>query len=443
MRMSGLNFDTIPAISSPIRFYLTAPVFALLAAILIALHGETLWISRWMPVTLAITHLIALGVMAMVMIGSLFQVMPVLCGAAIPITGMRLHMFHAALVTGVLTLAAAFLGWLSFLLPFVLLGLSLGYFCFSLIWLLLMKANGEQTRLPILFSVSALAALLLIGLVLLSGYLWGYMPGAGKALTNLHAGIGSFGWVMLLIMAVSFQVIPMFHVTPSFSKKWRYSLITLLVSGFGVASVEVFGGSFSVEWLSFGWLLCIAATLLYCVITLERLTKRKRKLPDVVINYWQLGLVNLVLACLLLLWLILPIAKPEWAIMWQTKLEVLLGFLFSFGFVLAIIQGMLLKIVPFLISLHLQRLMMQNPMAMIPLPDHYQLISRVRMKRQLYSYLILLITLWVALLLPAATPLMAITFAINWLVIAYNIYGAVVQYPEYRDKLLNAPKMSI
>ncbi|WP_145958562.1 hypothetical protein [Vibrio tapetis] len=429
--MTGLNFDAIPAISSPIRFYLTAPVFALLAAMLIALHGETLWLSRWMPATLAITHLIALGVMAMVMIGSLFQVMPVLCGAAIPITGWTLHLFHATFASGVLALAAAFLGWLSFLLPFVLLGLSLGYFTLTLAWLLITQAKGEQTRMPIML---AIVALILIGLTLLSGYLWDFMPVTGKVLTNLHAGFGSFGWVMLLVMAVSFQVIPMFHVTPSFSKRWRNALIAMLTMGLICASIGTLSEAFEVT-LSGGWLLCIAATFLYCIITLERLTKRK--LPDVVINYWQIGLSNLMLACVLLLWLVLPISRPEWAILWQTKLEVLLGFLFGFGFVLAIIQGMLLKIVPFLISLHLQRLMMKNPMAMIPLPDHYQLISRVRMKRQFYCYLALLGALWLAFLLPVATPLIAVFLATNWLAIAYNLCGAIAQFRVHRDKLLS------
>lgn len=438
MRMTGLNFEAIPALSSPLRFYLTAPVFALFAAILIALHGEALWLSRWMPVTLAVTHIIALGVMAMIMIGSLFQVMPVLCGAAIPITGWRLHLFHFSFVCGVVTLAAAFLGWLSFLLPFALLAFSLGYFCLTLVWLLVTQAKGEQTRLPILLAIVALAALLVLGLVLLSGYLWGFFPSVGKTLTNLHAGIGSFGWIMVLVMAVSFQVIPMFHVTPSFSKKWRHSVLGLLVMGLIFASGQAF--DFPLSW---GWFLCIAATGLYCVITLERLSKRKRKLPDVVINYWQLGLANLMLACGVLLWMLLPIERPALIMQWQTKLEVLLGFVFGFGFVLAIIQGMLLKIVPFLISLHLQRLMMQNPMAMIPLPDHYQLISRARMKRQFYSYLALLAALWLSVCWPVATPLLALVFALNWLTIAHNLYGAITLYQISRDKLLSAPKMTL
>lgn len=423
MRMSGLNFEAIPELSAPMRFYLTAPVFALLAAILVISFGEQVWLSRWMPVTLAATHLLALGVMAMVMIGSLFQVMPVLCGAAIPIRGWKLHLFHLLLVAGVVSLSSGFLGWVSFSLSFALLGLSLGYFVFSLLRVLFWEAKGQQTRLPISLAVLALAVLLVLGLILLSGYLWGVAPGIGKSLTNLHAGIGLFGWIMLLIMAVSFQVIPMFHVTPNFSSGWRYGLIGLLVIGIVIVSLESFGVP-----LPGGWLLCIVASILYSVLTLERLGKRKRKLPDVVINYWKCGLISLLLACLLLFGFTLPLDLQPWPADWQTKLEVFIGLLFGLGFVLAIIQGMLLKIVPFLITLHLQRAMMRNPMAMIPLPDHYQLISRVHMKWQFHLYIAVMLSLVLSFMMPSTTAIMALLFALNWAMIGYNILGALKQY---------------
>ncbi len=431
MRMTGLNFEAIPPISAPLRFYLTAPVFALIASILFALNPDTIWLSRWMPVTLALTHLVALGVMAMVMIGSLFQVMPVLCGAPIPISGWRLTLFHLTFSLGALSLSFAFLNWGSYHLPLILLGSSLGYFVLKLGWVLATQAKGEQTRLPIMLAVSALSLLLVIGMVLLGGYLWGYTPVAGKVLTNLHAGIGTFGWIMLLIMAVSFQVIPMFHVTPNFNKIWRNSLVGLLGVGVALASFETVTAI-----TTGGWLLCIASTLLYCGLTLERLSKRKRKLPDVVVNYWRVGLANLALACLLLLSFLLPVEWPANLLIWKPKVEILLGLLFGFGFVLAIIQGMLLKIVPFLITLHLQRMMMKNPMAMIPLPDHYQLISRRQMNRQFWLYIGLLISLFASFVFPIASALVALMLACNWLCIGYNLLNALKQYRIFHDKLV-------
>lgn len=103
MRMTGLNFDAIPRLDVPLRFYLTAPIFALLGSILLIDQGSQIWLSRWMPASLAITHLFALGVMAMIMIGSLFQIMPVLCGAPITIEKSRLALMHTGMIAGTLT----------------------------------------------------------------------------------------------------------------------------------------------------------------------------------------------------------------------------------------------------------------------------------------------------------------------------------------------------
>jgi len=434
MRLAGLNFDAIPDISSPFRFYLTAPLFAILAAILLGLNGETVWLSRWMPVTLAITHLIALGTMVMIMIGSLFQVMPVLCGVPIPISGWRLTLFHIMYSLGVLALSAGFLEWLNFGVAYVLLGFSLSYFVVVLGRTFIINAKGEQTRTPILLSIVALSALLIIGLLLVSGYLWEGLPTFGKSLTNLHAGIGAFGWVMLLIMAVSFQVIPMFHVTPSFSARWRKGLVLASVLGL-VTSVLIIEQA-NAYW---GWIICIISALSYCGLTLKKLSERKRKLPDIVVTCWRCGLSNLALSCVLLLWLLLPFGQQTWTLQWHSKLEVLIGYIFGMGFVLAIIQGMLLKIVPFLITLHLQKIMMQNPMSMIPLPDHYQLISRKRMQYQFRLYIALLTCIAVGFFAPHLTVLIALAFAFNWLCIANNILHALLQYRDYRSRLLASP----
>ncbi len=430
MRMAGLNFDAIPDISTPFRFYLTAPIFVIFASLLLAFHGDSIWLSRWMPVTLAVTHLVALGTMAMIMIGSLFQVMPVLCGAPIPINGWRLTLFHSIYSIGIVALSAGFLGWANFGIAYILLSASLSYFIFKLGQALLFNAKGEQTRFPILLSIIALSALMILGLFLLSGYLWTQLPALGKSLTNLHAGVGAFGWVMLLIMAVSFQVIPMFHVTPSFSARWRNGLVLSSALGLVISALSI--QEVSTHW---GWVICITSALFYCGITLEKLGKRKRKLPDIVVTYWRFGLINLMLSCVLLLWLVVPFTHPIWAIQWHSKLEVLIGFVFSLGFVLAIIQGMLLKIVPFLITLHLQRIMMKNPMSMIPLPDHYQLISRKRMKYQFNLYLALFISIVICFFAPHLTVLIAIAFTANWLCIANNIFHALRQYRDYRNQL--------
>lgn len=428
MRLTGLNFEDIPRLDVPLRFYLTAPVFAVIASLLLIWQGDYIWLGRWLPASLAITHLVAIGMMAMIMIGSLFQIMPVLCGAPIKIPPVPLVLMQTGLVLGTLALSAGFFGWPTFGASFVLLALSLGYFIVSLLGVLIRQAAGQQTRVPIMLAVLALGFVLLAGLMLLAGYLWGYHPVPGKNLTHLHAGTGIFGWVLLLIMAVSFQVIPMFHVTPEFPRHWRIALPVMLVLGLvSIALATLL--QFSLYYSS---ALIAAVAILYAIIGLSRLRNRKRKLPDVVVNYWQWAYSSLIGGCLLM------IAMPLIPIQLQGRVEVFIALLIGMGFVLGVIQGMLLKIVPFLISLHLQPIAMSNPNAMMLLPDHYSLISRQKIKIQFRLYLLGMASIIVSLCYPPATASIGLLMMLNWLWIGYNIASASITYRKVHREMLES-----
>ena len=428
MRLTGLSFDSIPELNVPLRFFLAAPVFALLASLLIIEQGSVLWLSRWLPDSLAITHLFALGVMVSIMIGSLFQVMPVLCGAPIKIGRPALVLLQLGLISGTLMLAAAFMGWASFSASMILLALSLGYFAISLIFVLLKSAAGQQTRIPILLSVLFLAVLLSAGVGLLSGYLSGVAITPGKSLTHIHAGAGLFGWVLLLMMAVSFQVIPMFHVTPVFPSFWRHGLVIAVVTGLIAMTLAQLN-----QLASYPVTVYLAVTAVcYALISLDRLRQRKRKLPNTVISYWQFSFACLILSAILM------ITLPLFAAEWQIKLEIFLALLFGLGFIIGVMQGMLLKIVPFLINLHLQNVAMQNPAGMMLLPDHYSLISRKQCKIQFWLYLSVIIAIVLSFFLPQFTALIGVTLILNWMVIAFNLGRASYQYHSVRKAMLAA-----
>ena len=54
----GLSLDQAPPFHIPARFFLTAPLFVLLAGLLLLWEGPSLLASRWLPLALAMTHLI-------------------------------------------------------------------------------------------------------------------------------------------------------------------------------------------------------------------------------------------------------------------------------------------------------------------------------------------------------------------------------------------------
>ena len=238
MRLTGLNFDQVPSLDVPFRFYLTAPFFAVIAGILLACFGADIWASRWSPAAFAITHLLALGVMAMIMFGSLFQLLPVLCGTPIRINSKILTLFLISFSSGLLCLIAGFFQLISYTASLVLLGASLILFASLLLTTLIRFAGGQFTRLPILFAVISLMITLLMGITFLANFSWGFFGALPKYWTNIHASFGIFGWVTLLIVTISFQVIPMFHVTPEFPQKVRSYLPFLLFASIVLMSVE-------------------------------------------------------------------------------------------------------------------------------------------------------------------------------------------------------------
>lgn len=423
MQLTGLKFDEIPSLGVPFRFYLLATVFAIIAGIFMVIFPEQLWLSRWTPAALSITHLLVLGVMAMIMFGSLFQLLPVLCGTPIPISPSFLIGFQSSFFFGVLTLVAAFNQRSSFLPALLLLALSVLLFIAFLLYVLLNKAAGKHTRRPMILAVISLLVTVILGLLIIGNYVF---PVAfiSKSLTNIHAMFGFFGWIMLLIIGVSFQVIPMFHVSPEFPL-WSKRYLPLAVIVTLILTSIAIGGALSM--MAFGLLLSVVAS--YAIIALKQLALRKRKLPDATVYFWQLGL-----GCLLV-----GISLLGYSVFFDQganlSLETLIAFVLGVGFVLSVIQGMLLKIVPFLITLHLQQHAMKYPMGMGLMPDHYSIVPRSFGRRLFWSHALLISCLLISYFDANFTVIAGILLAVNWLAISFQITRALIRYNDTKQQM--------
>ena len=108
-----LSFENAPPFAAPLRFFLTAPAFGVLGGLLLAWVGADIMASRWMPATLALTHLITVGFMLQIMLGALIQILPVVAGANLPRPLLLARVVNIGLSLGAFgvcqTLAQAFL----------------------------------------------------------------------------------------------------------------------------------------------------------------------------------------------------------------------------------------------------------------------------------------------------------------------------------------------
>lgn len=417
----GLSFDNAPPLAAPLRFFLTAPLFLVLAGLLLVYVGPDIFVSRWLPATLAMVHLLTIGFMLQVMIGALLQVLPVLAGADIGKPLLVARLVHPALTLGTLLLAAGFL--LSspglFRLAAVLLAASLGIFLIAAGRGLAAQPSTSPTIRGLKLSLLSLAVTVALGVTLALGLAHGWsLPYTD--LTDLHAGWGLGAWGGVLLAAMAYVVVPMFQLTPGYPARPSWWFPPLIVALLLLWTVAAAGGW---HWLVAACQLGLAATgMAFAGLTLRLQMQRRRARADATSRYWQSGLLAAMTALLMLaaanLWP--PLTElPAWT--------PLFAILLIAGAFVSFIAGMLYKIVPFLAWLHLQHGIQVG----MPAPNMNRLLADPAMQRQMRAHQLALALLVAAAFLPdwLARPAgCALAVAGGWLF--WNLLQAALRYRQ-------------
>jgi cbb3-type cytochrome oxidase subunit 1 len=220
MKPVPLALDGLPPFGVPLRSFLTAPCFGALAGALLLVEGEAVFATRWSPSMLALTHLLTLGWLAMVIVGALYQVVPVLVGRALPRTTRIAPFVHGGLTLGTTALAAGFLftSHTASILGMAALAVAFLIFLPALALRVLARGRGGDAIFTLRFAVLSMLVTVSLGIAIASGFAWPALGMAARTWTDTHLRFGLLGFVFLLIAGVSFQVVPMFHVTPPFPR---------------------------------------------------------------------------------------------------------------------------------------------------------------------------------------------------------------------------------
>jgi hypothetical protein len=429
MRMSGLTLDSLPPIHIPFRFFLTAPWFGILAAMVLLFSGPVLWTSHWNPVLIGLTHLFTLGFMTMTMLGALFQLLPVLSGERVPGDRLLAPAVHLLMVAGVLCLSAGFVFHQYSLLgvAVALLAMALVGFSVAVGSRLVTNIAGGDSIHAMRLAIAALMVTIGLGFYRALGYL--FPLESTLNLTMLHVSWGLLGWVLILIMGISFQVIPMFQVTPDYPSRLTRVIPALIFAGllllvFVQAPVLVNGLVIVIG----------VAVLVYAGFSLRLLQHRKRRLMDVSVRFWQLGLSCLILA-VLLFWLVFMLPGSAGTVLTSARGLMLVGVLMIPGFACSVIMGMLQKIVPFLAFLHLQRLCSANIRAVRSLPNMHGFISPARSVWLLRIHAVAIASLLGAVVYGPLTGLAGLVLLLDFGWLAFLTISAALLYARTRRRI--------
>jgi hypothetical protein len=354
VRTAGLSIDQAPTLVVPLRFFLTAPWFAACAGGVLLLGGGSVLETGWAPLTLGATHLGTLGFLTMVMLGALYQMLPVIAGSPVPWPRI------AGVVWLLLVLTVAGLAWgmASGQAAPVFVAIATGTFGFMLflvpVGIALWRAparNDTVRGMAIALGCLALAAI--AGLWMAHGHSGMRFPGPRALWLQVHLSLALLGWVGGLIAAVSWQVLPMFYLAREVPPIGRRSVSALVALGamlaVGVLALDL-GGVLAESTVRPTHLAAAAAApaaiavlVLHPLLSLRALSGRRRTRVDWSLLFWRAGLCFGLLAGVT--GLVAHFSSDP-------RVPVLFGWLVLWGWAGMIMHGMLTRIVPFLIWLN-------------------------------------------------------------------------------------------
>lgn len=337
---NGLSLDQAPPISVVLRFFFTVPVFGILLTLIVFFNPHDV-LTPTHPLSLAAIHVMFLGIITMSMFGALFQMQSVLGGRPIPSVLGNAFLIHLFLVIGVLSLSGAFvLGTPElFIIASVFLGGSILYVA-TLIFPLLFVGTPHDTLRGMRLALIALSLTAILGIVMASEYANLSFSAFHAVIRSVHYSLGLVGWIAILIIAVAFQVVEMFYVSTPYSPWCKRNAFKIIAVSLFLKIIWLFTA------LPYVWVfdLVIGALLIgFVTTTAKRLKMRKRRVSDVSIWFWSSGIILLSLA------VVAHMVSLSYGYPQSQSIS-----LIAFGlFALAVILGMMGKIVPFLVWFHL------------------------------------------------------------------------------------------
>ncbi|NMM05630.1 permease [Polaromonas sp.] len=371
-----LSFKQAPPISAPFRFFLTAPLFAILAGVLLLFVGPELFASRWTRGALALTHLITVGFMLQVMLGAMLQLLPVVAGANLARPLQVATLVHATITAGALFLVAAFLTSEPLLFGFAIAFLATGLMIFVVTTALALYgiSSLSPTIVGLKLAVFGLTVTVFSG-VLLAASLGRALDSPLVQLTDLHLGWGFMAWSCTLLSAVGFVTVPMFQLTPEYPAWLGRSFAMTVLGAVSLWTIADLSGWGTLSKLSA--LAVVASGAVFSIVTLKILRLSKRPKRDASHDLWTVAMLSVVFACGL--WMGAGIIVPlgEWQ-----RWPLLFGVFLLFGGFISVTVSMLYKIVPFLVWLHLQN----SGSGRVKVPNMKKVLPQGQISRQTLTH---------------------------------------------------------
>ena len=334
--------------------------------------------------------------------------LPVLCGVAIKNPETLALRVNYALILGTVFLLISF--FTANRVLYILSALSLAYALFTTACIMIKKLKNishSSSSRGMLLSLIALIFVTILGLLLLS-IRGGFNINIDYlAIKSTHFSFGLFGWIALLIISVSFQVIEMFYVTPPYNKKYANYLPQIIIT---LLFINLFVAIFAPFLLNIIEYIIILLVALHAGFTLLKLKQKKRAVTDATILFWAVGMSSYILFAI-------TYTLSQFIIIPTTLITTLFAY-----FALSIVFAMSYKIVPFLVWFHL------NAKGYFEVPMMHEIAHPKYAKINLYLFIASFISLLLANFISIFWQIGALILFLVFFMLFYILYRAINRY---------------
>ncbi len=368
--------------------YISSAIFFLIVSVLLMFSSDAFIGHYFHPKTLAITHLTTLGWVTFTMMGSLYQLIPVITNKKIYSSVLAFIVYLLMLIGTILLSISFWIFDIGFIIETAACFLFLGITLFLINILLTMKDSKEK-NIEIDFIQASMFWFWLtafIGSLLAFNFRFTFLPKEHLYYLKVHAHIGLIGWFLCLIIGVASKLIPMFLLSGKLNTKnltYSYYLINFGLLGF-IIDALFFNG---MDRVIIYFIIVFLAIIFFLIYIANAFKTRARKKLDINLKYTYISFFLIFIP--VILWVILKLDLiSDKDIEQQISIAIVYSLLF--GFITFLILGQSFKNLAFIVWL--KKYQEISGKAKTPLPK--DLFSEKYVTIQLYvfitSYIIIL-----------------------------------------------------
>lgn len=347
--MIGLSTERSPATKVVAPHFIAASLAILILSILIFLSANDFIGYFYTPHILAIVHIAALSWGTMIIIGSLYQLIPVVFETKLYSEKLAIFNFWLFVVSISLFSYSFWSSKLLELMPYSssMIFVSVWLFTINII-LSYTKANKKDISAKyIITAIFWLMMTSLLGLLLAFNYKYAFLNNDNYRYLKIHAHFGIVGWFLQLIMGVGTTLIPMFLVSHNLNNNKLDRAYYLLNSGLVLLYIDwqFIQSSFLIYVF---WTLITLSILQYSSFIYDSYKNKLRKL-DIGMKHTMLAFVILALP---LIFSLILVFVPYQQFGFLKNIIILYGVSIFLGFFTNMIFGQTYKTIPFIIWLN-------------------------------------------------------------------------------------------